>query len=126
MRVLVTGTRQELTLSQCQFIFATVEEIFVDDLGIAADASTVVMHGDAYGVDRFVAEVVKAQGYTVDAYPADWAAHGKAAGFIRNQQMIEREPDVVIAFPGPGSKGTWDCVRRAREAGIRLIIHRLK
>jgi len=50
-------------------------------------------------------------------YPANWKKHGKAAGFIRNQQMLdEGHPDLVIAFPG--GRGTADMVRRSKEAGI--------
>ena len=53
-------------------------------------------------------------------YPADWNKHGKAAGPIRNQHMIDDgKPDLVVAFPG--GRGTADMVRRARIAGVRVI-----
>lgn len=56
----------------------------------------------------------------VTTYPADWEQHGKAAGPIRNQFMLEHaKPDAVIAFPG--GKGTADMVRRAKAAGVRVI-----
>ena len=48
--------------------------------------------------------------------PADWTKHGKAAGPIRNQKMLDECPDLVVAFPG--GKGTADMVRRAMKAGI--------
>ncbi len=49
--------------------------------------------------------------------PADWDKHGKAAGPIRNQLMIDKhKPEFVLAFPG--GRGTADMVRRARDAGI--------
>lgn len=47
---------------------------------------------------------------------ADWLHHGTRAGPLRNQQMIDLRPDLVVAFPG--GAGTADCVRRAREAKI--------
>ena len=51
---------------------------------------------------------------------ADWAKHGRKAGPIRNQRMIdEGRPDLVVAFPG--GTGTADMVERARVAGIRVI-----
>ena len=56
-----------------------------------------------------------------ERHPADWAAHGKAAGPIRNQQMVEAGADICLAFPLPGSKGTKDCMERARKAGIEVI-----
>lgn len=53
-------------------------------------------------------------------FKADWDAHGKAAGPLRNQRMIdEGRPDLVVAFPG--GRGTADMVRRAKAAGIRLM-----
>lgn len=52
--------------------------------------------------------------------PGDWRRLGKAAGPIRNQRMLDAgRPDAVIAFPG--GAGTADMVRRAREAGVRVV-----
>jgi len=51
--------------------------------------------------------------------PASWTSLGRAAGPIRNTQMLRHNPDLVIAFPG--SRGTADMVRKARKAGIRVI-----
>lgn len=54
------------------------------------------------------------------SFPANWDKHGKAAGYIRNQQMLdEGKPDLVLAFPG--GKGTADMVRRAQKLGITVI-----
>lgn len=59
-------------------------------------------------------------------YRADWKLHGKAAGPIRNQRMLdEGKPTVVVAFvdkPLAESKGTADMVRRARQAGIPTYV----
>jgi hypothetical protein len=56
-------------------------------------------------------------------FPADWDTHGKAAGPIRNQLMIDDgKPDLVIAFPTKNSRGTWDMIRRAEKAGIKTIV----
>jgi len=53
-------------------------------------------------------------------FPADWKTHGRAAGPIRNQRMLdEGKPDLVLAFPG--GRGTADMVRRAKAAGVRVI-----
>jgi len=51
-----------------------------------------------------------------ETYPADWDKHGKAAGPIRNQEMLDQHPDFVLAFPG--GNGTADMVARARRAGV--------
>ena len=55
-------------------------------------------------------------------FPADWKQYGKAAGPIRNQQMLdEGKPELVLAFvdkPVVESRGTWDMVQRARKAQV--------
>jgi hypothetical protein len=51
-------------------------------------------------------------------FDADWTKHGKAAGPIRNQEMID-EADALAAFPG--GRGTADCVRRAKAKGIPIF-----
>jgi len=52
--------------------------------------------------------------------PADWKTHGRAAGPIRNQRMLdEHKPDLVLAFPG--GRGTSDMVRRAKAAGVEVV-----
>lgn len=58
-------------------------------------------------------------------YPALWGTHGKAAGPIRNQQMLdEGRPNFVLAFHDDlvHSKGTKDMVNRAKEAGLIVYL----
>ena len=56
----------------------------------------------------------------VKEYPADWQKHGRAAGPIRNQQMLdEGKPDLVVAFDG--GRGTADMIARAEKAGVRVV-----
>lgn len=60
-----------------------------------------------------------------ERYPADWEKHGKAAGPIRNQQMLtEGKPDIVVAFSDnlSNSKGTADMCRRAHKAGLPVYV----
>lgn len=81
---------------------------------------TVVIHGGAPGADSIAGEFAKGLGLTVEVYPADWHKHGRAAGPIRNQRMInEAKPDLVLALPG--GRGTADMVRRAKKAGIPIV-----
>lgn len=79
-----------------------------------------VCHGAAPGADRLADYwVSQHEGVKVYAYPADWTRHGKAAGPIRNQKMLDEfKPDMVIAFPG--GRGTAHMVTIARAAGVRV------
>jgi hypothetical protein len=54
-------------------------------------------------------------------FPADWDKYGKAAGPIRNKQMLdEGKPQAVIAFSYDlaRSRGTANMVAQARDAGL--------
>lgn len=53
-----------------------------------------------------------------EKHPAMWFKHGKGAGPIRNQEMVDLGADVVLAYPMGVSRGTRDLVVRAREAGL--------
>ena len=76
-----------------------------------------VIHGAAFGADTMADGFARRMACRVSIYQPRWKEHGKAAGPIRNQQMIdEGKPNLVIAFPG--GKGTADTVARARKAGI--------
>jgi hypothetical protein len=76
--------------------------------------------GGAPGADRLAEEWADTFGVRKRIFPADWKVHGRAAGPIRNQRMIDDgKPDLVIAFPG--GRGTADMVARARKAGIEVI-----
>lgn len=60
---------------------------------------------------------------TVERHPADWATHGKRAGFIRNAEMIDRVKGVmaiVLAFWDGESKGTKHTIDLAKKAGLEV------
>lgn len=77
-----------------------------------------VIQGGAGGADKSAREwCLHVPSVHMINEPADWEAHGRAAGPLRNQRMIdEHKPEMVLAFPG--GRGTADMVRRAHAAGI--------
>ena len=83
-----------------------------------------IMHGAARGADTLAGQVAKSLGLLIRVYPADWNLYGRAAGPIRNQQMLDQNPDIVLAFHPDinKSKGTADMVRRARKKGIPVQV----
>lgn len=60
---------------------------------------------------------------TEESHPADWENDGRGAGFIRNQRMVDLGADVCLAFVEGASRGTRDCMKRAGQAGIPLVVH---
>jgi hypothetical protein len=86
---------------------------------------TLVIEGEASGADTMGREWAEARGIPVLPFPANWEKYGKAAGPIRNQQMLdEGQPDFVIAFTHDieKSRGTRDMVSRAMKADIPVRI----
>jgi len=79
-----------------------------------------IIHGCATGADREGMIWAQTMGILHAPFQADWRAHRKIAGLLRNQRMIdEGRPDLVIAFPG--GNGTADMVKRAKRAGLKVI-----
>ena len=79
----------------------------------------VLVHGSARGADDLAAQVWLEWRGRTEPHPADWEAHGKVAGFIRNEEMAKLGADVCVAFPG--GRGTEDMVRRAKNYGIPVV-----
>jgi len=76
-----------------------------------------VINGGALGADLMANEWAERHAIESRSVAADWNLHGRAAGPIRNQTMLDKyKPDFVVAFPG--GKGTADMVQRSRKAGV--------
>jgi hypothetical protein len=80
---------------------------------------TLLITGGANGADMLAADWAGYRQVPKLIFRADWERHGRAAGPIRNQQMLECKPDLVVAFAG--GRGTADMVRRAKAAGIHVM-----
>lgn len=110
MRVIFTGSRK---WADVPMVDAIVKSLHADD---------VVIHGGCGGLDTIVDVLAKARGLTVEVHLAKWTVHGADAGPIRNSAMLATGADRCIAFPLPDSKGTWDMVRKCKEAGVPVTI----
>lgn len=84
-----------------------------------------VIAGGAKGADTLAIQWAVINWCNFKEFYADWDAHGKAAGPIRNQQMIdEGKPDYCVAFPTAKSRGTYDMIRRCEKHGIPVEIYK--
>jgi len=118
MRILVCGDRNWNLISPIRReLQAIAKEL--------AYSSIVVLHGACRGADTIAGEVAEELGLQVQGYPADWEKHGRAAGPIRNAQMLrEGKPDLVLAFHTnmARSKGTKNMIEQANRAGIPVYL----
>lgn len=79
---------------------------------------TGVVQGDARGADALAKMWAQARGVPHFDYPADWSKHGKAAGHIRNAEMLLNNPKPTYCVAFPGGRGTADMVSKAKAAGL--------
>jgi hypothetical protein len=109
-RILVTGSRDwtdEIT------IFSAIS-----DVAIPPDGWTLVSGACPTGADRIAEGFAEGLGLAIERHPADWNQHGKRAGFIRNQEMVDLGADVCLAFILNNSSGASHTARLAERAGI--------
>lgn len=121
MKVIVTGSR-ETDYPWTLWAIERVCEVWRQETKEADDF--IIVHGDCpTGIDHAMDTFFRLYGFEVEPHPADWKTHGKAAGPIRNQEMVDAGADMCIAFPMGKSTGTRDCIKRAQKAGIRTIVY---
>lgn len=121
---IVTGSR--FTGVPRERVTCRLDELLAQN---AAD-ELILFHGGATGVDNCAYRWCISTGVQCVVFPAMWA-NGKSAGPKRNKLMISYAAGVslvtlctvsVEAFPGPSSKGTWDCVNQAKALGIKVNV----
>ena len=68
--------------------------------------------GGAKGVDSWCKEFADTNSLICEEILPDWKTHGKAAGMIRNTEIIDK-CDVCLAFWNGKSKGTLNSIQKA-------------
>ena len=61
-----------------------------------------VLHGGARGADAAIGRAAQQLGWSALVMPAQWQLHGRAAGPIRNRELIEEAVARAVAHPSPG------------------------
>ena len=79
-------------------------------------ADLILVHGGGPGVERIAAQWADRSGVHQVVCKPDWNAHGRAAPFRRNDELLNLLPKGVIAFPGSGI--TDNLVDKAVALGI--------
>lgn len=113
MRVAVIGSR---TCTNGKYIFTVLDEISNNETKI-----TQIISGGARGADSFGKAWADARGVPTKIFYPNWELHGKKAGFVRNEYIIENS-DLVIAFWDGKSKGTKHSIDIAKSKNIPYIV----
>ena len=119
LRVIVTGTRQNGNHIR-DAVYAALNELALD-VAIRGDFSRIhVIQGECVygGVDRYAKiwadlrpNAASQEGHPAARFPSPPA---------RNSHMVSLGADLCLGFPAKGSRGTWDCMRKACDAGIQV------
>lgn len=89
------------------------------------DSTTIteVVCGGATGADEYGRVWAIGNNIPVKMFPANWGAHGKSAGPIRNRQMAEYA-ERLIAFWDGKSRGTKNMIDTATRLGLDVLVVR--
>jgi hypothetical protein len=109
-RVLVTGGRDN-------YDFILIYRAVRDNL----QEGDILVHGAAHGTDSIAARSAKYLGHVTEPHPAKWNEYGKAAGGIRNQEMLDLDVDLALVFSG--GSGTADMERRLLKADVPCLYY---
>ena len=116
-RLLITGSRSWHQVGKMR------EELKIAYRYLGAGNITLV-HGDCEDGADAIADLIWTLQFGkeyVERHPANWSL-GKKAGFIRNKEMVDTKPDLVLAFQVDRSKGTQHTIDLTEEAGIELML----
>jgi hypothetical protein len=120
MRLLIFGSRSiKYTPEQVHLDV----EYFAQHIGISSDEPLEIISGGAVGIDTYAeqfADSCKLASKKI-FYP-DWDKNGKAAGIIRNRQMVEY-CDFALGYWDGVSKGTKSTIDFLRKSGKYYIIN---
>lgn len=117
-RALITGSRawsdEKVVREKLEFAAIIAQANCKDGL--------TVIHGGCSGADAIADRIARESGFEIEVYPADWKRRGRAAGPIRNSQMVQSGVDLCLAFPKGASHGTRGCMSLVESANIAMLV----
>lgn len=112
--LVITGTRRQRkdTATQCDAVVA--------EYGIPR----LVVVGDATGVDRAAYFWASRRGYAIAKEVVDPSTPSPQKFHDRNQRMVGHAGlgDICLGLPDEKSRGTFDCLSRAKNRGMTCLI----
>lgn len=149
MRYAITGTHRSLTGDESEYVYQIIKALHDPTeitTGAARGVDTVAFYASVHAwpdkVKPYKRIVVPAAPHNsiligspkaarADGAIIEYAEEGKSnrqSYMLRNERMIDHA-DMLVAFPNTGREelrsGTWATIRRARLAGIPVVLHPL-
>lgn len=110
MRVLITGSRSWRDVSTIHEALRRVRDRY--------GRFTLVSGHSPKGADAIAERIAVQLGLPIELHPADWKAHGRSAGFVRNTAMVQLGAEICLAFIHNNSRGASHTAALAMDAGI--------
>lgn len=131
MRVLVCGSRDwtnylEIYRAMKGLVVVQRFESRPDRITIVHGAQhTLFDDGTEGGADYLAGQAAEALNCPQEPYPAEWNKYGKAAGPIRNKQMLDTGIDLILAFTTawPPTPGTANMIAQGFKASVPVRVH---
>jgi len=114
VKVIIAGSR---SITDLEIVKSAIERAYLYS-GILI---TEVISGCASGVDSLGESWAYLMKIPVKRFRPLWERYGKAAGKIRNGEMVKEAEAAIFVWDGK-SKGTKDCIDRAIQAGLKIHI----
>jgi hypothetical protein len=113
-KVLVTGDRNWTNYERIYSILSQLAATY---------GKYTVIAGECKGVDLLAKGIAQQLGLNYIGYPANWELYGKSAGPLRNKQMLEQKPHIILAFHNniDSSRGTKHMLNIAKDYTRYLI-----
>jgi hypothetical protein len=113
MKLAVVGSRD---IVDEELIFNSINSVIKD---VGGDVT--IISGGARGVDSIAVKWAKDNNVPFIEFRADWNKFGKAAGMIRNKDII-RECDTVLAIWDGKSKGTENSIKLGYSLNKNVVV----
>lgn len=111
MRILVTGSRDWDDRDMIYQALAMTR-------GDTPHDQMVLVVGGARGADAIAKAYAESMDWGIEEYRPDWERHARAAGILRNIEMVDTWPDICLAFIKNHSRGASHCAGYAESKGI--------
>lgn len=119
MRLIIAGSRslnRSIHVGEHKMLMLKYMDMLSPVIGYVEE----VVCGMAEGPDLWGRDWAKKYGIMVKEFPADWNKHGKAAGPMRNSEMV-KYGTALVAFWDGKSSGTYDTIKKAVTARLSPI-----
>lgn len=114
-KLLISGSR---TIRDRAKVFQAIDEMI--SLTLNGEDVTII-EGGAKGVDTLAREFAIERNIPYEEHPADWDKNGRAAGYIRNVEMV-KEADVALIIWDGKSKGTAHAMKKCEKKGVKYML----